>query len=91
MVIVYTYHVKAFAPDPRNEGARFTYNSTVDRVSAIKNGHEFDKLVEGLADHVFDQTGVRVSQNNFVIQRIELLGAREENVFPSSRKSAKAA
>lgn len=89
MVIAYTYHVKAFAPDPRNEGSDFTYDGTVDRVASLKNGQEFDGLVKSLSDHVYAETGVRVGQDNFVIQRIELLGAREENMFPSSSRSAK--
>ncbi|ENI2477917.1 hypothetical protein PZT66_24865 [Pseudomonas aeruginosa] len=84
MVTVYTYHVKAFAPDPRNEGNYFTYDSTVDRDSPLNNGQEYDALAKGLSDHVYTETCVRVGQGSFVIQNVELLGTREEKKFPAS-------
>ncbi|MEN1260475.1 hypothetical protein [Pseudomonas aeruginosa] len=82
MVTVYTYHVKAFAPDPRNEKNYFTYDSTVDREAPLNNGHEYDLLAKGLSDHVFAETGVRVGQGRFVIKSVELLGTREEKSWP---------
>ncbi|HBO0101823.1 TPA: hypothetical protein ACYSDZ_003279 [Pseudomonas aeruginosa] len=87
MVTVYTYHVKAFAPDPRNEGNYFTYDSTVDRDSPLNNGQEYDALAKGLSDHVYAETGVRVGQGSFVIQNVELLSTREEKKFPASGRA----
>jgi len=55
----YSYHVKALAPDPRGNGNYFTYDGTVDRSTPINTGEEYQKLLQGLSDHVFNQIGVR--------------------------------
>lgn len=67
----HTYHVKAFAPDPRGGDNYFTYNGTVDRSQPIDSGDEYDVLLQGLADHVFIETGVRCSPASFSLQSVE--------------------
>lgn len=83
MITVYTYRVKAHAPDPRREGSFFTYDDTVDRDSALSNGNQFNLLVNGLVDYFQAQTGVRVSPEGLVIEDVELLGSREDTHFPA--------
>lgn len=81
MVTVFTYHVKAFAPDPRGGDNYFTYESTVDRDAALSNGREYDALAKGLSDHVYAAIGVLVGPGSFVIQNVELLGQRQEKTW----------
>ena len=87
--MIYTYHVTAFAPDPRGGDNYFTYDSTVDRDSPLCNETEFDALAQGLSDHVFSETEVRVSPGRFVIQKSELVGTRSGKVTSHSRKQGK--
>jgi hypothetical protein len=87
MVTVYTYHLKAFAPNPCAEDRYFTYDNTVDRDTPLNNGQEYDVLTKGLSDHVHAETGVRVSPRSFVIQNAELLGTRQEKDFPAIRQA----
>lgn len=74
MTTNYTYHVKAFAPDPRTADGYFTYDGTVDRDAALSNNQEYESLAKGLSDHVFVKTGVKVSPASFAFEKVELLG-----------------
>ena len=74
--MIYTYHVKAYAPDPRGGDNFFTYDNTVDRDQPLSSESEFDALAQGLSDHVFAETNVRVSPGRFVLQQTELVGTQ---------------
>ena len=67
----YTYHVRAFVPDPRGGDNYFTYDGTVDRLVRIDSGDQYDILLQGLSDHVYKEIGVRCSPNSFVLQSVQ--------------------
>lgn len=71
---VYTYRVRAFAPDPRGGDNYFLYDGTVDRAGPIDSAEQFDILMNGLADHIFAQTGVHCSPQSLALQKVELVG-----------------
>ena len=70
----YTYRVRAFAPDPRGGDNCFLYDGTVDRGGPIDSAEQIDILMNGLADHIFAQKGVRCSPQSLVLQKVELVG-----------------
>ncbi|MHC5208776.1 hypothetical protein [Pseudomonas chlororaphis] len=84
--MIYTYYVKAYAPDPRGGDNYFTYDSTVDRDRPLSDETEFDALAQGLSDHVFKETEVRVLPGRFVIQKTELVGTKGGKVPSQPRK-----
>lgn len=86
--MIYTYHVKAYAPDPRGGDNFFTYDSTVDRDRPLSDESEFDALAQGLSDHVFAETNVRVSAGRFVLQQTELVSTKNGK-FPSRTRKPK--
>ncbi|WP_434676681.1 hypothetical protein [Pseudomonas sp. D3-10] len=86
--MIYTYHVKAYAPDPRGGDNFFTYDGTVDRDEPLSGESEFDALAQGLSDHVFAETSVRVSPNRFVLQQTELVRT-QVGKFPSQIQKPK--
>ena len=76
--MIYTYHVKAYAPEPRGGDNFFTCDGTVDR----------DEPLSGESEHVFAETSVRVSPNRFVLQQTELVGT-QVGKFPSQIQKPK--
>lgn len=70
----HTYHIRAFAPDPRSKDNYFTYNGTVDRSVPIDSVKQYDVLLQGLSDHVYSETGVRCSPNSFSLQSVKQIG-----------------
>lgn len=67
----HTYHVRAFAPDPRGGDNYFVYNGEVARSDPIDSGDQYDLLMKGLSDHVLTQTGVRCSPQSFALQSVQ--------------------
>lgn len=67
----YTYHVRAFVPDPHSGDNYFTYDGTVDRSEPIDSGKQYDILLQGLSDHVYKEMGVRCSPSSFSLQSVQ--------------------
>ena len=44
---IVTYHLRAFAPDPRDGDCFFYYDDKVDRTWPIDSGEQFDLLMKG--------------------------------------------
>lgn len=84
--MIYTYHVKAYAPDPRGGDNFFTYDGTVDRDQPLSEECEYDALAQGLSDHVFAEINVRVSPGRFVLQQTELVSTKNGKFYSESRK-----
>ena len=68
--------------DPRGGDNFFTYDGTVERDEPLSGESEFDALAQGLSDHVFAETNVRVSPKRFVLQQAEFVGT-QVGKFPS--------
>lgn len=71
----FQYQVKMYAPDPRGVDVYFTYDGRVSRSARIDNGRQFDSLLQGLADHIFAHSHVRIHPDSIVNQFLELLAA----------------
>lgn len=71
---IVTYHLRAFAPDPRDGDCFFYYDDKVDRTWPIDSGEQFDLLMKGLSKEVCNLYGVYCPPDSFILQELNLLG-----------------
>lgn len=66
------YSFEAYAPDPRGGDSFITCGGEVGRDKLIDSGLEFTRLMKGISDHIFSETGIRCRPESIRLHKLEL-------------------